>query len=88
MKAYYEPIEVEPNTGPPTLLRWRLKTYQVRRVLDYWILQNRWWEREEKRIYLLIETEPLIEKRLPSESPATMEVYRVGKDWKLARIVD
>ena len=91
MKAYYEPIEVEPDTGPPSLVTWRRQTYQVRRVLDYWILQNRWWEREEKRVYLLLEADLLIEKKLPSktrESPATMEIYRVGKDWKLARLLD
>ncbi len=78
MKAYYEPIEVEPASGSPSLIRWRQQTYRVRHVLDYWILQNRWWEREEKRLYLLLETEPA----------TTMEIYRVGKDWKLARIVD
>ena len=86
MKAYCEPIEVEPDSGRPALIRWRRHTYRVRRVLDYWILQNKWWEREEKRVYLLLETDP-IPARL-QESPTTMEVYRVGKDWKLARIVD
>ena len=84
MKAYYEPIEVKPDSGPPSLVRWRRRTYQVGRVLDYWILQNRWWEKEEKRIYLLLEAN----ESKARESPATMEVYRVGKDWKLARILD
>jgi hypothetical protein len=88
VKAYYEPIEVEPDTGPPSILRWRCKTYQIRRLLDYWILQNRWWEKEEKRVYLLVETEPFTEQSRAKESPATMEIYRVGKDWKLARILD
>jgi hypothetical protein len=37
----------------------------VRRVLDFWILQSRWWGREEKRIYFRLETDG-----------GVMEIYR------------
>ena len=57
--------------------------------MDYWVLQNKWWEREEKRIYLLLETVSVARQQLGREGESqTMEVYHVGCDWKLARIVD
>ena len=89
VKAYYETIDAEPNSGLPAILRWRNRTYRVRRVLDYWVLQNKWWEKEEKRIYLLLETVSVARGQLgPEGESQTMEVYHVGCDWKLARLVD
>ena len=77
MKAYREPIEVTPSRGQPIAIRWRHRTYRVEKILDFWIAQNKWWEREEKRIYLLLQTDH-----------STMEVYRVGNSWTLSRLVD
>ena len=77
MKAYCEPIEVTPSRGQPDAIRWRKRTYRVEKILDYWIAQNKWWDREEKRVYLLLQTDG-----------STMEVYRVGNSWTLSRLVD
>ena len=40
----------------PRRFRWDGRTYRVHRLLDYWILQTRWWGGEEKRIYYRLET--------------------------------
>ena len=77
MKAYREPIEVTPSRGRPITICWRHRTYRVEKILDFWIAQNKWWDREEKRIYLLLQTDH-----------STMEVYRVGSSWTLSRLVD
>ena len=76
-KAYHEAIDVTLTDRQPQTIIWRMSTYTVLQTLDRWILQNKWWEREEKRLYYLLET-----------NRATMEIYRVGPKWVLARIMD
>ena len=56
MKSIQEKIAVDARNRVPRRLRWENRTYRVRRLLDYWILQTRWWGREEKRIYFRLET--------------------------------
>ena len=77
LKAYREPITVETCDRQPQSITWRKATYTVHQTLDRWILQNKWWAREEKRLYYLLETDR-----------ATMEIYREGPRWTLSRIVD
>ena len=78
MKSYHEPIQVTLSDGKPAAIRWRNRTYRIVSILDYWIAQNKWWDNEEKRTYLLLQT-----------NHSTMEVYRTGRaHWTLARIVD
>ena len=77
MKAYSEPIEVTPSQGRPDTIRWRRRTYCVEKILDFWIAQSRWWDREERRLYFLIQTNHSI-----------MEIYRLGDSWTLSRLVD
>ncbi len=65
MKFLNVPISVEARKGVPRRIRWGRRTYIVRRLLDFWILQSRWWAREEKRVYFRLETDQ-----------GVMEVYR------------
>lgn len=65
MKFLNVPIAVEARKGVPRRIRWGRRIYTVRRLLDFWILQSRWWAREEKRVYFRIETDQ-----------GVMEVYR------------
>jgi len=76
-KVYYEAINVTLIDRQPQTITWRKNTYTVHQTLDRWILQNKWWEKEEKRLYYLLETDH-----------ATMEIYRVGPQWTLARVMD
>ena len=76
-KAYHEAIDVSLKDRQPQTITWRKNTYTVHQTLDRWILQNKWWEKEEKRLYYLIETDH-----------ATMEIYRPGPTWILSRIMD
>lgn len=77
MKSIQENIAVDARNRVPRRLRWDGRTYRVRRLLDYWILQTRWWGREEKRIYFRLETNRGVvevyraaESLLPGLSPA------------------
>lgn len=59
MKSIHEPIDVDVRTGGrvPRRFRWGRRSYRVCRLIDYWILQTRWWGREERRIYFRLETD-------------------------------
>lgn len=65
MKFVNAPISVDVHKGVPRRIRWGRHVYRVRRLLDYWILQSRWWGREVKRVYFRLETDG-----------GVMEVYR------------
>ena len=77
MKSYSEPIQVQAEGGRPRSLRWRHRTARVTDLLDFWILQTRWWEKEEKRCYYLLAT-----------TLGDMEVYRRNGQWVLSRLLD
>ncbi|MEE2658757.1 MAG: hypothetical protein VX733_09660 [Candidatus Latescibacterota bacterium] len=97
MKSYQEPIDVEVDDGGkialPTALHWRRQRFRVHKLIDRWVLQSRWWEREEKRVYLLMEVLP---ERAPETKGAasqplattTIEIYRNDYGWVLSRVVD
>ena len=77
MKKYSEPIQVRAERNRPVSLRWRQRTHQVTALHDCWVLQTRWWEREERRCYYLLAT-----------TAGDMEVYRCGDQWVLSRLLD
>ncbi len=55
MRLYNEPIDAPPGEVPPTRFRWRDRCFHVNKVVDWWILQGRWWHQEEQRIYYLVD---------------------------------
>jgi hypothetical protein len=57
MKSINEPITVDARNGVPLRFQWGRRTYPIRKLLDYWILQTRWWGCEERRIYFRLETD-------------------------------
>jgi len=77
MKAYPEAVRVELEGGRPCAVHWRRRVYGVREVQDFWIVQGRWWSREERRLYQRLSTDR-----------GGMELYRSGREWRLQRLVD
>lgn len=53
------------------------RSLNVRAVLDKWVARSRWWNNDEKRVYLRLDT-----------SRGIIEVYRVGRQWYVSRIAD
>jgi len=84
MRRLMVPLEVQPARGSPRALRWvdpkgaRERRAHVTRVLDDWDYAGRWWEREVRRHYLLLET----------DEGLTLEIYREGDAWCLSRLSD
>lgn len=50
---------------------------RIRQLNDFWILQGRWWAREERRVYFRAET-----------PRGLVELYRSGDGWTLSRLMD
>ena len=57
MKIINTSVSVDAHKGVPRRISRGKRIYTVRRVLDFWILQSRWWGYEEKRIYFRLETD-------------------------------
>ena len=77
MKIIRAPVEVEVKKGWPVLIRWGHRRMAVRQVSDWWVARERWWAKEEERVYFRLVTDK-----------GTVEVYRSGDQWTLARLFD
>jgi hypothetical protein len=69
--------EVEMTGERITRVHCGRRVYRVERLLEAWVVQGRWWGCEERREYVRLLTDR-----------ATIEVYRSGATWHLARVVD
>ena len=84
MKSIQSPIDVDTDDRcRPVRLYWCSNTYHVSRILDRWVLQNRWWAREERRLYVLVEASLGV-----GNAVQHLELYLRGTEWMLARVVD
>ena len=84
MKSIQSPIDVDTDDlCRPVRLYWRSNTYHVSRILDRWVLQNRWGAREERRLYVLVEATLGV-----GDAVQHLELYLRGTEWMLARVVD
>lgn len=64
--------------GHPSGLDGLRMPVSVRRILDFWRYNGRWWQGEEPRDYYLLEL----------ETGHVVEVYRAADTWTLSRIAD
>lgn len=79
MKRIEEPVEVEDRKGWPMVIRRGKKSYRVRKLIDLWVVQGRWWLDEEKRVYFRVLTDK-----------GVMDVYQnlENKKWVMAKLGD
>ncbi len=77
MKRRFEPIEVEVMRGWPVVVNWNGKRYRVTGLVDAWVIQGRWWAAEERRVCFRVTT-----------SGGTLDIYRSGEEWVLAKAQD
>ncbi len=78
MKRVQEHIEVRTRGNRPHIIRWRRRLLDVRQVLDFWVIEGRWWSAEERRVYF----------RVSTSTGAVMDIYRRDNEWYLASLVD
>lgn len=77
MKIIKAPVEVDVKKGWPVAVHWKKRRMVVRQIADWWVARERWWSREEERVYFRLITDR-----------GTLEVYRCGDRWTLARMFD
>lgn len=77
MRIYLEAIDVQTATGRPQRIIWRNRHYAVEQVVDFWVWQGRWWEAEERRVYMQLVTDG-----------GTVEVFRRNQSWVMSRAYD
>lgn len=68
---------LETRDGRPSRLCLRGRWLPVLEVVDAWVIQGRWWSREERRLYT----------RLLTPAGTLDLCYREGR-WELAGVVD
>lgn len=71
------PIPVDAEGARPRRIRLGSRWHRVRRTLETWVVQGRWWHAEERRLYMRLATDG-----------AVVEVYRARDGWHLARVLD
>ena len=86
MKVYQAPIEVKTRRNRPYLLKWEGQVFAISRVLDYWVIQGRWWQPggEVRRVYFRV----VVSGLSGHTANATAEVYREDDMWTLYAIHD
>ncbi len=78
MKHINVPITVFTVKNRPHIIKWQHRRLKVQRIMEYWIVQGRWWHEEEKRVYLYLSTD---------QGP--IEIFRRNtSEWILSRIFD
>ena len=77
MKRVDRPVEAIVKKGWPSHIERESKVYITRQVVDFWIVQSRWWSKEERRIYFRLWT-----------NRGTIEVYRSNDLWVLSKLLD
>lgn len=77
MRRIFDPVQVEEQKGWPCRVHWGQNTLVVRRPVDFWIRQGRWWAGEERRVYFRLIT-----------ARGVVEIYRSDDDWVLAKVAD
>lgn len=70
-------VRVALRDGWPVLFELQGRRWPVDRVIDYWVVQGRWWARDERRRYV----------RLLSRGRC-VELYETDSAWYLSRILD
>jgi len=87
MKRILESIDVRHERNRPRLFKWRDTMYEVREVLDWWVIQTGWWlpERDVKRVHFLVVVRPLV--KTGTRTSGVMELYRSGENWVLIKII-
>ncbi len=80
-KLIGEPIRVQQNEDSMiTEFTWRKRPYRIIEVIDWWREPPDWWNGKAMRLFVRVNARNL--------STGTYELYRMGKEWFLSRVLD
>jgi hypothetical protein len=76
-----EPIKVHLNKDDlVSAFIWRKRLYRVEDTLDWWREPGEWWRGREARFFQRVNA--------GNSSTGTYELYRLGEQWFLHRVLD
>lgn len=81
VKLYSEPISLNSTAKPPVFV-WRGQRYRVLRLVDWWVVQGRWWTAEEKRRVYLVQARSEIDEGYYEIAHSS------NRSWLLIRVYD
>ncbi|MFC1952356.1 DUF6504 family protein [Chloroflexota bacterium] len=81
-KLIGEPVKVhiKEKESIMTAFIWRKKLYHVNQVLSWWREPDEWWYGKSIRFFVRVEA--------TGSDTGAYELYRLGKQWFLSRILD
>ncbi len=77
MRLVEETIVVMTKENRPTRIERGSMSYRVIRMLEYWIVQSKWWLKDERRLYMHLITDQ-----------GMLEIFCTDGDWMLSKIWD
>jgi hypothetical protein len=80
-KLIGEPVKVHQNKDSMlTAFIWRKRLYIVLEVIGWWREPSEWWNGKATRLFIRVNAW--------NSSIGTYELYRLGKEWFLSRVLD
>ena len=80
-KLIGEPIKVHQNqTSTLNAFIWRKRLYKIDEVLSWWREPSEWWNGKATRFFVRVNAR--------NSSTGTYELYRLGDEWFLHRVLD
>jgi len=80
-KLIGEPIKVHQAKGSIiTAFIWRKRLYRVLEVLDCWREPSEWWHDKAVRLFFRVNAK--------NSSAGIYELYKLGEEWFLSRVLD
>jgi len=59
---------------------WRKRPYEVVEIVDWWREPSDWWNGKSMRLFVRVNAR--------NSSTGTYELYRMGKEWFLSKVLD
>lgn len=80
-KLFGEPVNAHADKDSmPTAFIWRRRLYRVIEVLSWWWEPSEWWNGKTARFFVRLNAQ--------NSSEGTYELYRLGEQWFLSRVLD
>ncbi|MFC2058353.1 DUF6504 family protein [Chloroflexota bacterium] len=80
-KLIGEPVKVHQNKDSMiTAFIWRKRLYKVIEVIGWWREPAEWWHGKAVRLFVRVNA--------VNTSTGTYELYRLGEEWFLSRVID
>ncbi|MFC2045183.1 DUF6504 family protein [Chloroflexota bacterium] len=80
-KLIGEPVRVHENKDElPDAFIWRKRLYRVEEVIGWWREPAQWWQDRNTRFFIRVSAR--------NSNPGAYELYRLGEQWFLHKVLD